>query len=94
MIKKEEVKHIAKLARLEFSEEKIEKFSKDLSSIVDYINKMQELSLDDVLPTYSTSEALNVFRADDEYDETNWRDDILASAPESEDGYIKVKSIL
>ena len=94
MINKEEVKHIAKLARLEFSEEEIEKFSKDLSSIVGYINKMQELDLNEVEPTYSTSNAVNVFRSDDELDIENWREDILSSAPESDDGYIKVKSIL
>ncbi len=94
MIDKNEVKHIAKLSRLEFSEEEIERFSKELSSIVDYVNKMQSLNLDNVEMTYSTSEAVNVFRSDDEVDEKDYRDEILSSAPESEDGYIKVKAIL
>ncbi|MDP2664107.1 MAG: Asp-tRNA(Asn)/Glu-tRNA(Gln) amidotransferase subunit GatC, partial [bacterium] len=48
MISKEEVKHIAKLARLGLSDKEIGKFQKDLSSILDYVEKLKKVDVSGV----------------------------------------------
>ena len=62
MISKEEVKHIAKLARLGLSEKETEKFQKELSSILDYIEKLKEVDVSGVPEMTHAVETKNVFR--------------------------------
>ena len=94
-ISKEDVKHIAELARLELSEEDLQKFQGELSSILEYIEKLQEVETEEVPPTYQTFDLVNVFRNDkvEEGRELS-QDETLANAPEKENGYIKVKPVL
>ena len=95
MIQEEEVRHIAKLARLELTEKEVEKFQKELSSILDYIEKLKEV---DILKVDSTSHAIlveNVKRKDAFFNtELEKKKKITKLAPEFKDGHIKVKSIL
>ncbi|MEK7452626.1 MAG: Asp-tRNA(Asn)/Glu-tRNA(Gln) amidotransferase subunit GatC [Patescibacteria group bacterium] len=95
MIDKEKIKHIASLARLKVDDSEVEKFSKDLSAILDYVAELNEVDISDISPTLSATSSQNVFR-DDNVDEEN-KDvakRLVQSAPDSENGYIKVKSIL
>ena len=94
-ISKEDVKHIAELARLELSEEDLEKFQGELSSILEYIEQLKKVKTEEVPPTYQTTDLVNVFRSDkvEEGRELS-QDETLANAPEKEDGYIKVKPVL
>lgn len=88
-VSKEEVKHIAKLARLEFSEQELEKYTKDLSNIVDFSNTLSEVNIEGVEPTAYILDIKNVFRKDENtksYD----RQEILKNAPDSEAGCISV----
>ncbi len=96
MIDKDQVKHIASLARLKVSDDEIGKLSKDLSAVLDYVKELNKVDVSDVSPTLNASSSENVFRDDDEQDEQNTElaKKLIDSAPESEDGYIKVKSIL
>lgn len=93
MIKKEEVKHIAKLARLGLSEKEIEKFQKELSSILDYIEKLEEVDVSGTEATSHPFSAENVMREDEAVEKKNSRE-LVDSAPDTKDKYFKVKSIL
>ena len=94
-ISKEDVKHIAELSRLELSEDDLEKFQGELSSILEYIEQLQEVKTESVEPTYQTIDLVNVFRSDDVDEEQELsQEEALANAPDKEDGYIKVKPVL
>jgi aspartyl-tRNA(Asn)/glutamyl-tRNA(Gln) amidotransferase subunit C len=96
VIDKNQVKKIAELARLKVEDEDIEKFSKDLSSVLSYIEDLNSADVAGVEPTLHASSQKNVFRSDDKPDEQDveFAKKLVDSAPDSEDGYIKVKSIL
>ncbi len=61
----DDVRHIAKLCRLNLSDEELEKFSKDLSSILNFIEKLQEINTTTVKPTPQVTGLTNVFREDE-----------------------------
>ncbi len=95
MISKKEVKHIAELARLGLKESEASKFQKELSSILNYVEKLKKLDVSSVSPTSHPLAAENVFRQDEVKKEKPSRvGKLLDSAPEKKKGYIKVKSIL
>lgn len=93
MIDKEQVKHIAKLARIGLTDEKIEKMQKELSAILDYFEKLKEVDVSDVEPTSHSMSLENVFREDEE-NEQRLEKDLIDMAPDKKDGYLKVRSIL
>ncbi len=84
MISKEEVKHIAKLARLGLGEKEIEKFQKELSSILDYVEKLKEVDVSKVEPTSHLLRVENVMR----------KDEVSKFNKKLIDGHLKVRSIL
>ena len=88
-ISREEVLHVARLARLALTEEELERFDEQLSAILDAVGKVAELDLRDVPPTSHPLDLVNVF-ADDEPRPSLDRDLALANAPEAEDGAFKV----
>lgn len=96
MISKEEVKHIAKLARLELSAREIEKYQKELSSILDYIEKLKEVDVSKIEPTSHALDIENVTREDKiESQKSKIKDqNLVEMAPDKKNNYIKVKSIL
>ncbi|OGI17453.1 MAG: asparaginyl/glutamyl-tRNA amidotransferase subunit C [Candidatus Moranbacteria bacterium RBG_19FT_COMBO_42_6] len=93
MISKKEVKHIAGLARIGVSEKEIERFSKDLSAVLDWIKELQEVDVEGVEATAHISGAENVTREDKSREFLD-KDKIVKLFPEEKDGYGKVKSIL
>jgi aspartyl-tRNA(Asn)/glutamyl-tRNA(Gln) amidotransferase subunit C len=92
-ITKEEVERVAKLARLEITEAEKEVFSKHLSSILTYIDKLKTLNTEGVEPTATVLEQTNVFR-EDQARPCLPAEKALANAPESEDGFFVVPKIL
>lgn len=93
MLSKEEVKHIAKLARLGLTEKEIGKFQKELSSILDYIEKLKKVDISKVGPTSHPLLIKNVMRQDKEEPKTI-NEKLLKLAPEIKGKHFKVKSIL
>ena len=65
MIDREQVLHVARLARLELSEDEIERMAGELSGILEHVDAIAELDLDDVEPTSHVVELENVLRADE-----------------------------
>ena len=93
MISKEQVKHIAKLARLELTEKEIEKMQKDMSAILDYFNLLKNQKSKIKNQNYK-SKIKNVLRKDEVVQKgSNLANNLIQQAPDKKDGYIKVKSI-
>jgi aspartyl-tRNA(Asn)/glutamyl-tRNA(Gln) amidotransferase subunit C len=91
MIDREQVLHVARLARLRLSDEEVERMTSELSTILDHIEKINELDLDDVEPTSHVVEVENVLRADEPRE--SWpREGILELAPDAADGGFRVPS--
>jgi aspartyl-tRNA(Asn)/glutamyl-tRNA(Gln) amidotransferase subunit C len=93
MISEDEVKHIAGLARIGVSEKDIEKFSKDLSAVLDWVKELQEVDVAEVEPMAHITGTENVTREDKAREFLN-KDKIVELFPDKKDGYGKVKSIL
>ena len=88
----EEVQHVAQLAALRLSPDELEKMRAQLSNILDYIDMLKEVDVGDVPPTAQVTELLNVMRAD-EVRPSLPREDVLANAPDQQDGMFRVKAI-
>jgi aspartyl-tRNA(Asn)/glutamyl-tRNA(Gln) amidotransferase subunit C len=93
-IGKEEVKYIAKLARLGLSEKEIEKYQKELSAILDYIEKLKEVDVSKVEPTSHPLKIKNVMREDKERETFETPKKLLDLMPERKENYLKVKKII
>ncbi len=93
MIKREEIEHIAWLARIELREEEKELFEKQLSSILDYFAVLDELDTGDIEPTYNVIGLRDVVR-EDEPKAVLSQEDALQNAPRREGGYFKSPRIL
>lgn len=90
---RETVEHIAALARIGLSEEEIELMREQLSSILDHIASLQDVDTDDIPPTAQVIQLHNVMR-DDVVQPSLPREAVLANAPATEDGYLKVNAVL
>lgn len=91
MIEREQVLHVAKLARLRLSEAEVEKMAGELSGILEHVDRISELDLDGVEPTSHVVELENVLRADEP--RPSWaRDEVLGQAPDPVDGAFRVPS--
>ncbi len=89
----DEVRHIARLARIALSDEEVERMRDQLSSILDHFEVLSDIDTDDVPPTAQSFELTNVERAD-EAGEPIERDLALDGAPRREDGYFRVRAVL
>jgi len=93
MISKEEVEHIAKLARLELSEGEVKKMQKDLTEILGYFDLLKNVpSIEIGKPAFAKATA---WRGDEILPRTSGvAEKLIVGAPDKKDGYIKVKAIL
>jgi aspartyl-tRNA(Asn)/glutamyl-tRNA(Gln) amidotransferase subunit C len=93
MLTPEEVKKVAEMARIELSDTEVEKFQKDLSSVLDYVDVLKEVDTEGLEIVSSVTGLENVDRVD-VAKPIDYQDEIMANAPERKDRYYKVKSIL
>ena len=94
-LKKEEVEDVAKLARIGIDEKEVEGYRKDLSGVLDFFKKLEELDTEKVEPIGHITGMTDVVRKDKEKDFGQiGKEDILKNAPETKDGQVKVKSVL
>ncbi|HDL75042.1 MAG TPA: Asp-tRNA(Asn)/Glu-tRNA(Gln) amidotransferase subunit GatC [bacterium] len=91
MISKKEVEYIANLSRLGLTEKEIKKFQKELSVILDYIEKLKEANTKNIIPTSHPFLNENIFREDKV--KRNASEKLLELAPEKKKRHIKVESI-
>lgn len=92
-ISKDEVRHIARLARLELSEEEVEKFTIQLSQILDHAAIVTNVDTEGVNPLAHAVDRRNVYR-DDVVEQGLDRDDALAGAPSRENGLFRIPPIV
>jgi len=93
MISKKEVQHVAQLARLGLKEREIVKMQKELSVILDYIEKLKEVDISNVDFFVSSGKLKNITR-EDKSKEAETSKKLLDLAPDEKGGYLKVKQIL
>lgn len=92
-ISKEEVEYLAKLARVGLTDAEITKYQKDLVDILGYVEKLNEVNTDGVMPMAQGIGANNVTREDQIEIVEGTPAELLSEAPSKEDGFIKVKSV-
>ena len=92
-IDKDTVKHIAKLARISLDEKKINSLSKDLSSIMKFIEKLNELNTEKTVPLTSIINASLQSRKDEVLD-GKIRDQILKNSPENNEEFFVVPKVV
>ena len=92
-IDKDTVKHISKLARISLDEKKITNLSKDLSSIMKFIEKLNELDTDKIIPLTSVINA-SLKSREDEVKDGKIRDQILKNSPEKNEEFFVVPKVI
>ncbi|KKU90013.1 MAG: Aspartyl/glutamyl-tRNA(Asn/Gln) amidotransferase subunit C [Microgenomates group bacterium GW2011_GWA1_48_10] len=90
----DEVKHVAKLANLSFDSEDLQKYLPQLSAILDFVGKLQEIDTKNIPATSQVTGLENIFR-EDEVDATRMlsQEDALSNAKETHNGFFKVPAI-
>ena len=91
MIDREQVAHVARLARLKVSDDEADELAVELSAILDHVDLLASVDTEGVEPTTHVVELLNVLRDDEPRPELTV-EQALANAPESEDGAFRVPS--
>ena len=91
MIDREQVLHVARLARLKLTDDEIERMAGELSGILEHVDRISELDLDGVEPTSHVIALENVLRPDEP--RPSWsRDEVLEPAPDPASGAFRVPS--
>jgi aspartyl-tRNA(Asn)/glutamyl-tRNA(Gln) amidotransferase subunit C len=88
-ISRDEVLHVARLARLELTDDEVERFREQLDAILEAVGKVAELDLSEVEPTAHPLDLVNVW-AEDESRPSLSVDDALANAPDREGAFVRV----
>lgn len=92
-ISEADVRHVALLSRLTFTDDEIRQFTKDLDAILEHIAKLSELDTSDIKPTSHSLKLCNVFRTDEARPSLS-NEEALLNAPDKEDGHFKVPKII
>lgn len=92
-ITREQIVHLAQLARVDLTDDELDRVSDELDSILDSVARVQEIALDDVSRTSHPIALRNVFRDDVVHDVLS-RDRALSSAPDTQAGQFKIPAIL
>lgn len=92
---KTDVLHVAKLAKLELTDKEIDKFTPQLSSIVEFVSELSEVETKDVEPTSQSTGLEDVYRADEVKGESSLtQEQAISGTDETYNGYFKVMAIL
>lgn len=89
----QEVKHVAKLARLSLTPEEVKKFQEQLSEVLAYIEVLKEVKTEKTEPTSQVTSLENVFRKDQSQASLSQKE-VLSGAKETHQGFFKIKRIL
>ena len=91
---REDVLKLARLSKLKLSELEIEKFREELSSILEYVETLNNVDTNGLEPTYQITGLKNVMRSDEIHDYGYTTSELLKNAPEIKDKQFKVKRVL
>jgi aspartyl-tRNA(Asn)/glutamyl-tRNA(Gln) amidotransferase subunit C len=91
VIDREQVLHVAKLARLHLTDDEVERMASELSTVLEHVDRISELDLDGVEPTSHVIALANVLRSDEP--RPSWpRERVLEPAPDPAEGACRVPS--
>ncbi len=93
-LSKQEVEHVARLARIGLSEKEVSSLTTQASSILDFVETIQSSNTENIEPTNQVTGLSDVWREDKVVRCKLTREQLLANAPEQENGYIKVPKVL
>lgn len=91
---RDEILKLARLAKLELTEDEIDEYTRELSSILDYVELLDTVDVKGLKPTSQVTGLTNVMRADEIVDYGTSQDDLLKNAPTRKGAYIQVKRVL
>jgi aspartyl-tRNA(Asn)/glutamyl-tRNA(Gln) amidotransferase subunit C len=92
-ISREDVAHVARLARIELTDEELDTFTDQLAKVLEHARDVEALDVAGVAPTSHPYPLVNVLRPDEERPRLD-RDEVLAAAPATEDGQFRVPPVL
>lgn len=92
-LSREQVLHIAELAKLELTDRETELFAEQLSEILNYAELLNQLDTDAIPPTAQVLDRQNIFRSDSVKPSLS-PDRVLANAPDQQDNYFRVERVL
>ena len=93
MVQPADIKHVAKLAKLEISADKIDGFTEEFNTIINFVEQLSEVDTEGVTPTYHGNDLINVFREDVPSQGVE-RDLLLTNVKTTKDGFIQVPAIM
>lgn len=93
-ISRDDVLHLAELSNLSLAEDEIDSMRTDLESVLGYVNQLDELNTDGEEPTYQVTDLENMWRDDEVELHSADKDKLLAIAPDTDNGQIKVPKVL
>lgn len=92
MLTRDQVKHVAKLANLPLTDEEEEKFSSQLSAVLDYIDTLSKVDTNGVEPTFNTSGNINSMR-EDEATESLSQEEATSNSSNTKEGFFVTKGV-
>ena len=92
-LSREDVRHVAELARLDFSDEEEARMAEEMSRILEYVEKLDELDTSGVPPMSHVLDVTNVYREDDIESRID-REQALEAAPDAEQGHFLVPRVV
>ena len=92
-ISKEQVQHLAKLARIEITDSEVRILASQLSDILELFEALEDVDTKGIAPTAHPAPLRNIMRPDEVEDSLS-KEDVLQLAPETEDGLIRVRAVL
>jgi aspartyl-tRNA(Asn)/glutamyl-tRNA(Gln) amidotransferase subunit C len=93
-LSRDDVLKLALLSRLKLNDEEIERYRGELSSILEYVEKLNSVDVSGLEPTYQVTGLKNVMREDEQIDYGYATEDLLKNAPAVKDNQFKVKRVL
>jgi aspartyl-tRNA(Asn)/glutamyl-tRNA(Gln) amidotransferase subunit C len=90
----DEVLKLARLSRLNLTDEEVNLFLQEINSILDYVKKLQSIETTDLEPTYQVNGLFSVMRKDEIIDYGATKSELLINAPAIEKGHFKVRRVL
>jgi aspartyl-tRNA(Asn)/glutamyl-tRNA(Gln) amidotransferase subunit C len=93
-LSRDDVLKLARLARLDLTDEEIERYSKELTEILHYVEQLQQVNVDGLKPTNQVTGLTNVTRKDEVVDYGYAPKELLKNVPNMQDDHIKVKRMI
>lgn len=94
MLSPDEVKHIALLSRIGLKDDEVPRYQKDLSAVFDFFSELEKLPTDGIAPIGHITGRTDVMRQDNEESfESGGKEQVMKNAPDTKDGFLKVKSV-